>query len=98
MREINKPGDILGIDSLLTQAEQAKANPVPKPVPKRKKEEKPFVRRKVISGRPYYYLVQNYYDDQGRRRQRVLEYLGTRKPRANKLPRKPQVVNEAKRD
>lgn len=84
MRVIEKADDILGVDSLLTQAERAKAKPVPKPTPK-KKEYPIRLRIKYIpnrrTGRPYYYLVQTYIDNQGRHREKVIKYLGIRKPR-----------------
>ena len=39
-----------------------------------------FIRVKYIKGRPYYYLVKTVRED-GKVKQKVLKYLGTRKPR-----------------
>ena len=74
----------LGINSLLRAAENFQARPAPKPMPKQKNAQKPFIRVKYIpnktTGKPYYYEVTNYIDGQGRRRQ-WQKYLGARKPR-----------------
>ena len=73
-----KTEDILGITSLLEQAKQFKAKAV---VPRQKS--KGFIRVKYIKGRPYYYLVKSIREG-GKVKQKVLKYLGTRKPRAIK--------------
>jgi hypothetical protein len=39
-----------------------------------------FVRKKVIGGRPYFYLVENKRIN-GKVVQRVLKYVGTKKPK-----------------
>ena len=71
----NQAGDSLGITSLIEQAEAVKAKKV---VPREKS--KGFVRVKYIHGRPYYYLVKSIRVG-GKVKQKVIQYLGTRKPR-----------------
>lgn len=71
--------DILGIDSLVEQARATKAK---RSVPKGKGE--PFLRCKMINGRPYWYTVQNVKVG-GKWKQKVLKYHGTRKPRSQRL-------------
>lgn len=71
----NQANDNLGITSLIKQAEAAIAKPV---MPK--EHSKGFIRVKYIAGRPYYYLVRSYREN-GKIRQKVVRYLGTRKPR-----------------
>ena len=67
--------DILDTTSLIKQAEATLAKPVVV-----KQPSQGFVRKKIINGRPYYYLVKSVRVD-GKVRQKVLKYLGTRKPR-----------------
>lgn len=77
---VNESGDgILGITSLIEQGERHKAQRV---VPKEKS--KGFVRVKYIHGRPYYYLVKSIREG-GKVKQKIIKYLGTRKPRG--IPR-----------
>ena len=70
-----KGKDTLGITLLLEQAMAFKARPV---VPKERSEG--FIRVKYIAGRPYYYLVRSVREG-GKVKQKVVKYLGTRKPR-----------------
>lgn len=70
--------DSLGITPLINQALALKAKPV---VPKQ--PSKGFIRKKMIAGRPYYYLVKSIRVG-GKVKQKVIKYLGTRKPRAVK--------------
>lgn len=70
--------DILGIDLLVKQAEGVKPE---RSMPKGKGE--PFLRCKVINGRPYWYTVQNIKIN-GKWKQKVLKYHGSRKPREAK--------------
>lgn len=67
--------DNLGITTLIKQASAAKVGPV---MPK--ESSKGFVRVKYIHGRPYYYLVKSTREG-GKVKQKVIRYLGTRKPR-----------------
>lgn len=71
----NTGTDNLGITTLLEQARASRRKGV---VPRQKS--KGFVRVKYIKGRPYYYLVRSVRID-GKIKQEVIKYLGTRKPR-----------------
>jgi len=66
--------DNLGITTLTEQARAGKAKIV---VPKQ--QTKGFVRVKYIHGRPYYYLVKSIRVG-GKVKQKVIRYLGSRKP------------------
>jgi len=70
-----RTNDSLGITPLIEQAEAVKAKKV---VPREKS--KGFVRVKYINGRPYYYHVKSIRVG-GKVKQKVIKYLGTRKPR-----------------
>lgn len=87
MNKENKAGK-LGTALLLDDIDTSRLSPAQKPVPK-PKEGRPFVRIKwhpnKRTGKPYYYLVQNYYDEKENRRQRVLEYYGIRPPKGKKV-------------
>ena len=67
--------DILDTTSLTKQAKATLVKPVVA-----KQPSQGFVRVKYIYGRPYYYLVKSIRVG-GKVRQKVLKYLGTRKPR-----------------
>lgn len=71
-------GDSLGITSLIEQAKTAQTARRDAVVPKGKSQG--FVRVKYIGGRPYYYLVKSV-RVAGKVKQKILRYLGTRKPR-----------------
>jgi len=76
---MNQDDNNLGITSLIKQAEGIKAKPV---VPKESSQG--FVRVKYIKGRPYYYLVKSV-RIAGKVKQKIIKYLGTRKPRGDSL-------------
>ncbi len=70
--------DKLGISSILASIEKTMGKPAPRLMPNKGPS---FLRVKYHKGRPYWYRVQSYWKD-GRSHQRVLEYLGPRKPRS----------------
>jgi hypothetical protein len=67
----------LGITLLVSQIEKARDEMHQTVVPKSKSGG--FIRVKYIHGRPYYYLVKSV-RVAGKVKQKVLKYLGTRKP------------------
>lgn len=81
--ETQKPEeDILGITSLLEGVEKLEAKDRENVVTRVKS--KGFIRRKMIHGRPYYYRVLSVRQPDGKVKQVVLKYLGTRCPRGYK--------------
>lgn len=72
----------LGINSLMEAAETSLRKPM---MPKRRKKSQSFLRYKTINNRPYWYRVWYVYEA-GKRIQKQ-RYLGTRKPRGDRLVR-----------
>ncbi len=80
VEEIDNPVvDILGIDSLLGQAEPfVHKAPIPKPAGRGR----PFFNQKIVHGRGYWYILQNVKEN-GKWKLKMLAYCGARKPRGS---------------
>lgn len=78
----NTDSESLGItaDKLSLEDFNASAVKLPKIVMPKREPSPGFFRVKYIHGRPYYYLVKSYREN-GKVKQKVLKYLGTRKPK-----------------